>query len=82
MRTIDVPSGERLKRLTRTCKAGDDASLWTSELQEYAAEAKLAMIQTEQELDRIWFDCFITLAERRRGLRPARTGEEQPPLSQ
>jgi hypothetical protein len=82
MRTIDVPSSERVKTLTQTGEAGDDGSWWTSELQEYAAEAKLAMIQTEQELDRIWFDCFITLAKRRRGLHPTRTGEEQPPLSE
>jgi hypothetical protein len=44
----------------------------TTEQQDVAAESMLAEIQMEQELDRIWFDCFIDLAEHHRKLRSKR----------
>ena len=44
----------------------------TMEQQDDAAEAMLVEIQMEQELDRIWFDCFIDLAEHHRKLRSKR----------
>src|SRR6266487_5074263 len=47
----------------------------TMEQQDGAAEAMLAEIQMEQELDRIWFDCFIDLAEHHRNLRSKRVLE-------
>ena len=41
----------------------------------YVDEAMLAEIQMEQELDRIWFDCFLDLAEHHRNLRAKRVLE-------
>ena len=56
---------------------GEDAEniSGTMEQQDVAAESMLAEIQMEQELDRIWFDCFIDLAEHHRNLRSKRVLE-------
>jgi len=61
------------REIPGTCRRSDGKDSENSpralEQLDAAAESRLAEIQMEQELDRIWFDCFLDLAEHHRNLR-------------
>ena len=63
MKTANVLSHEKADSLETEPDTIADFSLWPTADEEVAAEAMLARCQVEEELERLWFDCFIALAE-------------------